>query len=125
MSNLAEQLNYMSSVLEEDRVSYETSAIAWWDSLSKEDRERAFYVVVAKIVDAEIKQKASYRYVLYDIFGFDASMYSRGMDCGFMTLHNSIVDAESLSVAEQKIAKLEKYLLKYISKEDLKEIYDD
>jgi hypothetical protein len=69
-----------------------TNAGFFWDSLSYEDKCNAFHAVVSRIYEGEIKVKGSYRYVLYDIFGFGPDMYTRGMDCGFMALHNSIMD---------------------------------
>jgi hypothetical protein len=62
----------------------------WWDGLSQEDQMRAFYSVVKRLVKGEIEDRGSYRYILYDVFGFDAESYMLGMNCGFMTLHNSI-----------------------------------
>lgn len=62
----------------------------WWNNLSKDDQMKAFYSVVKRIVDGELKHKGSYRYILYQVFGFDAEAYSLGMLCGFMELHNSI-----------------------------------
>ncbi len=79
--------------MEEERKSYEAENDAWWNALSQQEREDAFYAVVKRIYQGEIVEQGSYRYVLYDTFGFDASMYMRGMDCGYMTLHNAIVVA--------------------------------
>jgi hypothetical protein len=62
----------------------------WWNGLSKDDQMKAFYSVVKRLVDGELTQKGSYRYVLYDVFGFDAEAYGLGMMCGYMALHNSI-----------------------------------
>ena len=73
---------------------YEQENDAWWNSLSETEREDAFYAVVKRIHDGEIKQQGSYRYILYDVFGFDMSMYGRGMDCGFLELHNRIMSEE-------------------------------
>ena len=70
----------------------DTNAGFFWDSLSYEDKCNAFHAVVSRICEGEIKVKGSYRYVLYDIFGFEPDMYTRGMDCGYMALHNSIMD---------------------------------
>lgn len=62
----------------------------WWNAMSKEDQMKAFYSVVKRLVDGELEQKGSYRYVLYDVFGFGSESYMLGMECGFMSLHNSI-----------------------------------
>lgn len=66
----------------------------YWDSLSYEDQLKAFYSVAKRIYQGEIKDKGSYRYILYDIFGFGPEAYVLGMDCGYMYLHNAIVDGE-------------------------------
>ena len=62
----------------------------WWNAMSKDDQMKAFYSVVKRLVDGELEQKGSYRYVLYDVFGFGPESYMLGMMCGFMSLHNSI-----------------------------------
>lgn len=75
---------------EQYRKENEESANKFWDSLSYEDKCNAFHIVVSKLCEGEVKVQGSYRYVLYDIFEFGPDMYVRGMDCGFMSLHNSI-----------------------------------
>jgi hypothetical protein len=92
-------MNELTSVFEEIRLQQEKEANDYWNSLSYNDKCNAFHAVVSRIVQGEIKQKGSYRYVLYDIFEFEADMYSRGMDCGFMALHNSIMDEEQFNKA--------------------------
>jgi hypothetical protein len=62
----------------------------WWNAMSKDDQMKAFYSVMKRLVDGELEQKGSYRYVLYDVFGFGPESYMLGMMCGFMALHNSI-----------------------------------
>lgn len=68
----------------------EKAAEEFWQSLSYEDKCNAFHAVVTRIVKAEMKDKGSYRYALYDVFEFNPEMYVRGMECGYMNLHNSI-----------------------------------
>lgn len=63
----------------------------YWNSLSKDDQLKVFCAVVRRIVQAEMKDKGSYRHALYGVFGFGPEAYVRGMDCGFMALHNAIV----------------------------------
>lgn len=69
---------------------YEKECDEYWDNLSYDDKLKAFYSVVKRIVEAEIIEGRSYRGVLYDKFQFDMDSYVIGMDCGYMTLHNSI-----------------------------------
>ena len=73
----------------------------FWSRLTYTDKCNAFHYVVSKIFEGEIKVKGSYRYVLYDIFKFGSDMYTRGMDCGFMALHNSIMDDEQFAEANK------------------------
>ena len=87
-------LSYIQEQEEACSKSYEHSVDAWWETLPIEDRKRAFYAVVKRIHDNELVKQASYRYILYDVFGFDSSMYAVGMDCGFMSLHNAIKTEE-------------------------------
>jgi hypothetical protein len=95
MDKLTEASQLIAKEMDAARIMQDVEAGFFWDSLSYEDKCNAFHAVVSKIVEGEIKVKGSYRYVLYDIFGFGPEMYIRGMNCGFMALHNSIVDGES------------------------------
>jgi len=90
-----------SKIYEENRRSNDIAAGHFWNSLSYEDKCNAFHYVISKIFEGEIKVKGSYRYVLYDIFGFGPDMYTRGMDCGFMALHNSIMNDEQFNEANK------------------------
>lgn len=90
-----------SKLYEEARVADEKEANYFWDSISDADRRNAFHAVVSRIFDGDIKQRGSYRYVLYDVFGFGPEMYTRGMDCGYMALHNSIMNDEQFAEANK------------------------
>lgn len=87
----------MEKIMKED----EARVDAWWDSLTEENREDAFYAVVKRIYKAEVLDRGTYRYALYDIFGFDGGMYMRGMDCGYMNLHNILFDGQELQCMKQ------------------------
>lgn len=73
---------------------YEKECDEYWNDLEYEDQLKAFYSVVKRIYQGEIKDKGSYRWVLYDVFGFGPEAYSIGMDCGYMYLHNAIFQGE-------------------------------
>ena len=94
-----EKLSELSQVMEDQKLRFESKLDEWWNSLPEHEREWAFYSVVKRIYQGEIVDKGTYRYVLYDIFGFDAGMYALGMDCGFMALHNSIINDEQFNEA--------------------------
>lgn len=86
----------IGKVMEEAAKEYETETDAWWNSLSMEDQERAFFSVVKRIYKGEIIDRGSYRYVLYDVFGFGPESYVIGMECGYLELHNVIYTHEEM-----------------------------
>jgi hypothetical protein len=89
-------LSDIGQEMEAARKVYEYDNDAWWDGLTETEREDAFYAVCKRLQKGELKERGSYRYVLYNIFGFDPGMYARGMDCGYMAIHNAIFDGEEL-----------------------------
>jgi hypothetical protein len=91
-----QKLSDIGQEMEKSRKVYEHDNDTWWDGLSETEREDAFYAVCKRLHQGELKERGSYRYVLYNVFGFDPGMYARGMDCGFMALHNAIYDGEEL-----------------------------
>jgi hypothetical protein len=84
----------LSQEMEKSRKIYEHDNDTWWNGLTEEEREDAFYAVVKRIHKAELQDKGTYRYALYNVFGFDPGMYMKGMDCGYMAIHNAIGDGE-------------------------------
>lgn len=95
-SNLFDALSNASREWEEAAKEYEVKNDAWWNSLTETEREDAFYAVVKRIYQGEIKERGSYRYVLYNVFGFGPGMYVQGMECGYMELHNAIYTHEEI-----------------------------
>jgi hypothetical protein len=73
------------------RTDTDKVADKFWEELPYEDKLKA---VVKRIYQGEVEDKGSYRYILYDVLGFGPEAYEIGMDCGFMYLHNSIMDGE-------------------------------
>ena len=84
-------LDELREIVEEEKTEYEKTTNEWWDNLSDEDRLRAFYSVCKRIHQGDIKDRGSYRYVLYEVFGFGMEAYTRGINCGYLDIHNSIV----------------------------------
>lgn len=85
-----EALNRLSKEMKETADKYEAECEEYWNNLSEEDRLKAFYSVCKRIHKGDIVDKGSYRYVIYDVFGFGYEAYSIGMECGYMDIHNSI-----------------------------------
>jgi len=87
-------LSDLGQEMEKSRKQYAEENDAWWNGLSEQEREDAFFAVVKRIHKADLQDGGSYRYALYNIFGFDPGMYMKGMDCGYMAIHNAIGDGE-------------------------------
>lgn len=71
---------------------YEAKNDAWWNGLTENEREEAFYAVCKRIYQADLIDRGSFRWALYDVFGFGPGMYAPGMDCGYMSIHNTLYD---------------------------------
>jgi hypothetical protein len=63
----------------------------FWATLTPEQQLDVFCCVVRRIVDGELVQKGSYRYVLYDVFKWGPEAYLPAQIAGYMALHNAIV----------------------------------
>ncbi len=66
----------------------------WWDTLSEDERKKAFFSVCSRIYESEILDRGSYKFTLYDKFNFskESSTLKLGVDCGFKALHDKIAD---------------------------------
>mgnify|MGYP003671784117 FL=1 len=42
----------------------------WWESLSEDERKKAFFSVCSRIYESEIIDRGSYKFALYDKFNF-------------------------------------------------------
>lgn len=102
MQKLEESLSVLRETFEEMRIKNENASEGFWNKLTYDEKLMAFYSVVKRIHKGELDEKGSYRYILYDVFGFDVDAYSMGMECGFLDLHNSIYTHESLKEIVEK-----------------------
>lgn len=96
----------LSDYMIESMDNYGKDADAFWNGLSYADKLKAFHAVCKRIHKGDVVDGGSYRYVLYDIFGFDFDAYSIGMNCGYLDIHNYITtprDQESIN-EQHKIA---------------------
>ena len=100
----------LSRLQEEGRVKFEKESEMAWDSLGYDWKLRVFYAVCKRIYKGDVVDKGSYRYVLYDVFGFDPDAYAIGMECGYMAIHNAIVDIEELEELKKENAEMKKLL---------------
>lgn len=71
----------------------------WWTKLSEEEQLQCFRQVCKLIHKGDVEDRGSYRYVLYDVFGWGPEAYSDGL-AHYMTIHNLIfsgLEKEQLS----------------------------
>jgi hypothetical protein len=98
---LFEVLGELREAQQKAREDYEIMNDAWWNGLSEEERQEAFYAVCKRIHKAELVDRGTYRDALYDVFGFDIDMYGKGIDCGYMNIHNAIHIGEELQAMKK------------------------
>ena len=95
--NFSEKFKELRKHIKEDRVKYDQENDTWWESLTEKEREDAFYAVTKRIYKGDVIDNGSYRYVMYDTFGFGPNMYASGMESGYFNMHNMFFDAKELS----------------------------
>lgn len=61
-----------------------------WNRLSKDDQLKVFYAISKRIHKGELQDKGTYRYVLYNVFGFGHDAYCVGLECGYLDIHNAL-----------------------------------
>jgi len=103
-----DELTQLGQEMEAARLRYEAENDAWWNSLTDQEQEDAFYAVIKRMYQAEVADRGTYRYALYNVFGFNEGMYGAGMDCGYMALHNIIHDGLDLE-AMQSVDRIKVY----------------
>ena len=103
-SNWNELKNLIDEIgahVEEGMNEFEKDSNSWWDNLSYDDRLKAFFVVTKKIYEGDLKQRRSYRGMLYEIFNFEPDAYIIGMKSGYLDVHNSILTPDDLKSIEE------------------------
>ncbi len=93
---LANEFKLWELELEEDHSKF-------WNSLSKDDQLKAFCSVMRLLHKAELEEHGSYRYTLYDVFGFGSESYVQAQVSGFLAIHNAIWDGERLGELIDKL----------------------
>jgi hypothetical protein len=87
-------LEEVSNIFIEVMKEIEEEQEKYWNSLSKEDQLKVFCAVCRRIFKGDIELKGSYRYVLYEVFGFEADAYAQAQDAGYLAIHNAIFTAD-------------------------------
>ena len=96
--------------MEEARILYDKKCDNYWNNLSYKEQLKAFYSVTKRLYEGEIKDKGTYRYILYDKFGFGPEAYAIGMECGLMAIHNACVDSDEFEELRRENRELKKKL---------------
>lgn len=87
-----DELHELGKVFQEAMQLIESDQEEYWNSLSKEQQLKAFCAVVRRIHKGELEDRGTYRYILYQVFGFGPESYAQAQLAGFLALHNSIFD---------------------------------
>ena len=88
---LTDDLVDISNRFNEAMAEVEKESEAYWNSLSKEDQLKAFCAVSRRIYQAEIVDQGTYRYALYNVFGFGPEAYAPAQMAGYLEIHNCIM----------------------------------
>lgn len=103
--SLVESLEEFSKALQEGTEQYDREADEYWKNLSYEDQLKAFHSVCKRIYEADVVKEGSFRYALYEVFGFGPDAYIIGMDCGYMDIHNYIQEGKAAHRNENDLPK--------------------
>ena len=87
--NALDNLEEISKTFQEVFDEIEKEQEEYWNSLTEEDQLKAFCAVSRRIFQGEIEKKGSYRYVLYDVFGFGPEAYGQAQMAGYLAIHNA------------------------------------
>lgn len=87
-------LNEFAISFSERMNEIENESETYWNSLTKEQQLKAFCAVVRRIHKGELEDRGSYRYVLYQVFGFGPEAYAPAQMSGYLTIHNALFDSE-------------------------------
>jgi hypothetical protein len=66
----------------------------FWNSLTKDQQLKVFCAVSRRIFKGEIQEQGTFRYVLYDTFGFGPEAYVPAQMSGYLSIHNALFDSE-------------------------------
>jgi len=76
--------------------TFQKEADDLWQALPYDDKLKLFCAMSKLIYEGEIKQRGTYRYVLYDVFDFGPDAYVPAQCAGYLAIHNAIFDGETV-----------------------------
>ncbi len=92
---LLQKLSEASSQFDEAMKHLENEQETYWNSLTTEQQLMCFCAISRRIHKGEIEDKGTYRWVLYNVFGFGPEAYAPAQMAGYLTIHNSIFNSEN------------------------------
>jgi len=99
---LVEALQDFSVVFNEAMNDHEKDSEEYWNSLTKEQQLQAFCAVCRRIYKGDVEDRGSYRYVLYNVFGFGPEAYAPAQFARYLEIHNSIYTAQEIAALKKE-----------------------
>jgi hypothetical protein len=93
--DLLDKLEEASKVFNQAMKELEDKSEEYYNSLTKEQQLDAFCAISRRIYRGEIEEQGSYRYVLYQVFGFGPEAYAQAQLAGYLAIHNSIYSGQN------------------------------
>lgn len=87
-------LQEISKIFNEAMKEIENQQEEYWNSLTKDQQLKVFCAIARRIYKGEVEDRGSYRWVLYNVFGFGPESYVQAQDAGYLAIHNSIFSSE-------------------------------
>jgi hypothetical protein len=94
--DLLQELAAVGEAMREAAKQFDADSEAAWNALDKDQQLMLFCAVVRRIYQGEIKERQSYRGVLYDVFEFGPDSYAPAQYAGYLTIHNMLYEAVDL-----------------------------
>ena len=111
LSDMQDKFQQAMDAMENEQEDY-------WKSLSHEEQLQAFCAVCRRIRKGDLQDRGSYRYVLYDVFGWGPEAYAPAQLAGYLDIHNALFDSE---YEEELLANERTLIIEELEKAGLKE----
>lgn len=116
-----DKLEEISKVFNETFDQIEKEQEQYWNSLTKDQQLMVFCAICRRLVEGELEARGSYRYNLYQVFGFGPEAYVPAQLAGYLALHNSIhhaghdIDLLTAFCKENKIKSYEEKIRNFLT----------
>lgn len=95
----------MQKDMQDFQDEFEKDSEKAWNNLDEDTKLKVFCAISKKIHKAELIDNGTYRYVLYDAFGFGPEAYVPAQLSGYLDIHNAIYDDKRLLGMADKVKK--------------------